>query len=177
MEELSILKKGAFLVDSQASIAEVEKNQLSVSDTLTKTLQIRADRNLPEGKKMALIAEITGYVQIAALVLAPLLIVGGILAASGSFTAFLSEAAVSGAEGAAQLTQGVLSGTQGVLDASSGDIKATMQRNKTATTTMQRNIDDTLDTIKQQNERAQQQTTIATKVLDNDAKITRQRTV
>lgn len=177
MEELSILGKGAFLVASQASIAEVEKNQLSSADTLTKALQILADRNLSQGKKMALVAEVLGYVQIAALVLAPILILGGILAASGSLTGLLSEAAISGAEGAAQLTQGALSGTQGVLEATSSDIKATMQRNKTATTTLQKGIDDTLEATKQQRERAQQQTSIANKVLDNDGKITRQRTV
>jgi hypothetical protein len=177
MEELSILQKSAFLKDAQASIAEVEKNQLSSTDTLTKSLQILADGNLSEGAKMALIAEIAGYVQLASFFLAPLLIVGGILAASGSLTALLSEAAISGTEGAAQLAQGVLSGTQGMLDASSSDIKATMQRNKTATTNMQQNIDDTLGSTKQQSERAQQQTSIANKVLDNDAQITRQKTI
>lgn len=177
MEELSILKKSASLVQSQASINEVEKNQLSAAETMTKALQVVADRNLAEGKKMALISEIMGYVQIASLFLGPLLIVSGILAAGGTLTSLLGEATISGIEGATQLTQGVLAGTEGALDATSTSIKSDIQKNTVATTTLQKNIDDILESAKEQSDRARQQTAMANKVLNNDARIGRQKTV
>ena len=164
-------------MQSQASVNQVEKNQLSATDTLTKTLQILADRNLAEGEKMALIAKIAGYVQLASFCLAPLLIVGGILAATGTLTSLIGEATMSGLEGSLQLAQGALMGSQGVLDSASGGVQSTIQKNKVATTTLQKNIDGVLESAKDQSARAQQQTAIADKVLENDARIGRQKTI
>lgn len=164
-------------MQSQASVNQVEKNQLSATDTLTKTLQILADRNLAEGEKMALIAKIAGYVQLASFCLAPLLIVGGILAATGTLTSLIGEATMSGLEGSLQLAQSTLMGTQGVLDSASGGVQSTIQKNKVATTTLQKNIDGVLESAKDQSTRAQQQTAIADKVLENDARIGRQKTI
>ncbi|MGL5625952.1 MAG: hypothetical protein ACRDDW_00335 [Candidatus Rhabdochlamydia sp.] len=172
MTELSTLEKGRFLVSVQKDMSKVEITQMNTSNKLTEMLQVLADQSLSESERMAFFSEVAGYVQIASLFLAPLLVVGGILAAGGAFSALLGSI-----ESSAQLTQGALAGTQGALEAASSEKRANIQKDKTATTTLQRSMDDALNCLENQKEMAQKHTEGALKILNNDARMGRQKTV
>lgn len=175
MTELSTLEKSRFLGSVQKDTTKVEIAQMDTVSKLTKMLQALADQSLLQGEKMALVSEIAGYVQIATLFLGPLLVVGGVLATGGALTSLLSEAAITGVESSAQLSQGLLGGTQGVLEATSSQKRASIQKDKVATTILQQNMDDTLNSLENQKEMAQRNTEGALKVLNNDVKIARQK--
>jgi hypothetical protein len=172
MTELSTLEKGRFLVSMQKDMSKIESTQMDTADTLAKMLQVLADQSLSESERMAFFLKVAGYIQMATLFLGPLLVVGGILAAGGTFSALLASI-----ESSAQLTQGALAGTQGALEAVSSEKKANIQKEKTATTSLQQSMDDTLNSLENQNEIAQKHTEGALKILNNDKRIGRQKTV
>jgi len=174
---LSILETSSLLKHLQGASTKVQVTQMDTINKLTQMLQTLADHSLSEAEEMAVISKIAGYVQIATLFLGPLLILGGVLAAGGALSSLLSEAAVAGAQGSAQIIQGVLGGTQGVLEAASSEKKANIQKDKVSTTTLQRNNDNTLKTVEKEMEETKEYTEGVIKILNNDTRIAGQKVI
>ncbi|PWU13323.1 MAG: hypothetical protein C5B45_06145 [Chlamydiae bacterium] len=172
---LSILDTSLLLKGLQGANTKIQVTQMGTVNQLTEALQILANHSLSEAEEMAFITKIAGYVQIATLFLGPLLVLGGVLSAGGALSSLLSEAAVAGAQGTAQIIQGVLGGTQGALEAVSSEKKANIQKDKVCSTTLQRNNDDTLKTVDKEMEETKTYTEGVIKILDNDARIASQR--
>lgn len=174
---LSILDTSLLLKGLQGANTKVQVTQMGTVNQLTQTLQILANHSLSEAEEMVFISKIAGYVQIATLFLGPLLVLGGVLAAGGALSSFLSEAFVVGAQGSTQIIQGVLGGTQGVLEATSSEKKANIQKDKVYTTTLQKNNDDTLKTVEKEMEDTKEYTEGVIKILNNDARIGSQKVI
>lgn len=174
---LSILDTSLLLKGLQGANTKVQVTQMGTVNQLTQTLQILANHSLSEAEEMVFISKIAGYVQIATLFLGPLLVLGGVLAAGGALSSFLSEAFVAGAQGSTQIIQGVLGGTQGVLEATSSEKKANIQKDKVCTTTLQKNNDDTLKTVEKEMEETKEYTEGVIKILNNDARMGSQKVI